>query len=123
MHYSPDKVSLADCFARFSDHWNPRIIAELNGQHVKAVKFKGQFVWHHHEVEDEMFLVINGSFTMEFRSHSVTLNAGDMIVVPHGVEHRPVADEEVEVLLFEPASTINTGSAGGERTRTDLERL
>ena len=123
MDTTPDKVSLADCFARFADHWNPRIIGELNGQHVKAAKFKGPFVWHHHEIEDEMFLVIKGSFTMEFRTHKVTLNAGDMIVVPHGVEHRPVADEEVEVLLFEPVSTINTGSAGGERTRTDLERL
>lgn len=118
-----NRISLAEKFGLFSDHWNPRIVAALNGQHVKLVKFRGEFVWHRHEQEDELFLVVNGSFRMEFRDHAeepasrtVELRAGEMIVVPRGVEHRPVADEEVSVLLFEPAATVNTGSAGGVRT-------
>jgi mannose-6-phosphate isomerase-like protein (cupin superfamily) len=101
----------------FEDHWSPKVIAELNGQHVKLAKFQGEFVWHDHENEDELFLVVKGSFRMEFRDKTVELCEGDMIVVPRGVEHRPVADEEVHVLLFEPASTVNTGSAKGD-TRT-----
>lgn len=109
-------VSLDDKFASFSDHWSPKTVAELNGQHVKLCKFQGAFVWHSHEAEDEMFLVHRGSFRLEFRDRSVTLNAGDFMVVPRGIEHRPVADEEVEVILFEPASTVNTGTAGGPRT-------
>jgi mannose-6-phosphate isomerase-like protein (cupin superfamily) len=96
------------------NHWVPKVIAELNGQQVKLVKFLGEFVWHHHENEDELFLVLKGSFRMEFRDRKVELAEGDMIVVPRGVEHRPVADEEVHVLLFEPAGTINTGSAKGD---------
>ena len=118
-----DKINLAAQFARFADHWNPRIVGELNGQQVKLVKFQGEFVWHHHEAEDELFLVVRGSFRMEFRDRSVELQAGEFLIVPYGVEHRPVADHEVEVLLFEPAATVNTGSAGGERTVIDLERL
>jgi mannose-6-phosphate isomerase-like protein (cupin superfamily) len=118
-----DKVTLADKFARISDHWHPRIVGELNGQHVKLVKFKGEFVWHHHEDEDELFLVVAGSFRMEFRDRQVLLAPGEFLIVPRGVEHRPVADQEVSVLLFEPAATVNTGSAGGELTRTELERL
>lgn len=113
---TPPRINLDEKLALFTDHWSPRIIAALNGQHVKLVKFQGPFVWHQHEHEDELFLVLHGSFRMEFRDRTVELRAGEVIVVPRGVEHRPVADTEVSVLLFEPASTINTGSAGGERT-------
>jgi len=105
------KITIDEKFQLFSEHWRPKVIAELNGQEVKLVKFKGAFTWHHHEKEDELFLVWKGAFRMEFRDRIVELNAGDCIVVPHGVEHRPVADNEVEILLFEPASTINTGTA------------
>lgn len=111
-----EKINLAEKLSLFSEPWSPKIIAALNGQHVKLVKLKGGFVWHHHDHEDEMFLVVAGSFRMEFRDQSVVLRAGEMIVVPSGVEHRPVADEECSLLLFEPASTVNTGSAGGDRT-------
>jgi mannose-6-phosphate isomerase-like protein (cupin superfamily) len=117
------KVSLAEKFAAFSDHWHPRVVAELNGQQVKLTKFRGAFVWHHHEHEDELFLVHRGRFRMEFRDRVVELGPGDLLVVPRGVEHRPVADEEVEVLLFEPAGTVNTGNVRDERTRETLERL
>jgi len=113
---TPDKINLAEKFGGFSAHWSPKIVAALNGQHVKLVKFRGEFVWHHHENEDELFLVVQGSFRMEFRDRTVELNAGEMIVVPRGVEHRPVADEEVSVMLFEPAATVNTGSNPGEKT-------
>jgi mannose-6-phosphate isomerase-like protein (cupin superfamily) len=109
-------IRLAEKFGLFSEHWSPRIVAALNGQHVKLVKFRGEFVWHQHEHEDELFLVVRGGFRMEFRNRTVELSEGEMIVVPRGVEHRPVADEEVCVLLFEPATTVNTGNAGGERT-------
>ena len=109
-------INLAEKFAQFSEHWSPKIVAALNGQHVKLVKFRGEFVWHHHEHEDELFLVVRGSFRMEFRDRTETINEGEVIVVPRGVEHRPVADHEVCVMLFEPAGTLNTGSAGGERT-------
>ncbi len=118
-----DKVNLAEKFSRFSAHWQPKIVGELNGQHVKLVRFQGEFVWHQHEHEDELFLVVRGSFRMEFRDRVVELGEGEFLIVPRGVEHRPVAEHEVEVLLFEPASTVNTGSAGGERTVTDLEWL
>jgi mannose-6-phosphate isomerase-like protein (cupin superfamily) len=120
---TPDKVVLAEKFARFSEHWSPRIVGELNGQQVKLSKFRGAFIWHHHEHEDELFLVVRGSFRMDFRDRSVTLGEGEMLIVPRGVEHRPVADEEVWVMLFEPAGTLNTGSAGGERTVSKLEKL
>jgi mannose-6-phosphate isomerase-like protein (cupin superfamily) len=110
------KINLAEKFSRFSDHWSPKIVAELNGQHAKPVKFRGEFVWHQHEHEDELFLVVRGAFRMEFRDRTVELREGELLVVPRGVEHRPVADEEVCVLLLEPASTVNTGSAGGART-------
>lgn len=111
-----DRINLAEKLAKFSDHWSPKIIAELNGQHVKLVKFQGLFVWHQHEHEDELFYVVRGGFRMEFRDRHFELRAGDLLVVPRGTEHRPVADQEVEVMLFEPASTLNTGSAGGDRT-------
>src|SRR5262249_43704790 len=117
------KVNLREKFALFSEHWSPKVVGDLNGQQVKLVKFQGEFVWHDHQAEDELFLVIRGAFRMEFRDRSIVLRAGEFLIVPRGVEHRPVADEEVEVLLFEPAATINTGSAGGERTITELQRL
>jgi mannose-6-phosphate isomerase-like protein (cupin superfamily) len=117
------KVNLAEKLALFSDHWNPKIVGELNGHHVKLVKFQGHFVWHHHEHEDELFLVIKGRFCMEFRDRSVVVEQGEFMIVPRGVEHCPVADEEVHVLLFEPASTLNTGNVSDERTVADPERL
>ena len=118
-----NKINLAEKLAIFREHWSPKIVAELNGQHVKLVKFQGEFVWHHHEHEDELFLVVEGGFRMDFRDRSVELRAGEMIVVPRGVEHRPVAEREVAVLLFEPAATVNTGSAGGERTVAQPARI
>ncbi|MBS0188582.1 MAG: cupin domain-containing protein [Planctomycetes bacterium] len=116
-------VNLAAAFATFGDHWAPRIAADLNGQQVKLVKFQGAFVWHSHEHEDEMFLVHKGSFTMEFRDRSVELKTGEFLVVPRGVEHRPVADLEVEVILFEPAATLNTGNITSDRTVHAPQRL
>lgn len=118
-----DRVVIAEKLAQITEHWSPRIIGELNGQHVKLVKFQGEFVWHHHDHEDELFLVISGSFAMQFRDRTVPLHAGEFLIVPRGVEHRPVAAEEVSVLLFEPAGTLNTGSAGGERTVSNPQHL
>jgi len=117
------KVNLAEKFARFSEQWSPKVVGELNDQMVKLVKFQGPFVWHHHDDEDEMFLVVKGSFRMELRDGDIDLNEGEFLVVPRGVEHRPVADQECHVLLFEPATTVNTGNAGGERTLLELQRL
>ena len=105
-----EKVNLAEKFAQFNEHWRPKVVGELNGQEIKLVKFKGTFVWHHHDVEDELFLVIRGGFRVEFRDKMVELRPGEFLIVPHGVEHRTVADEETEVLLFEPAATRNTGN-------------
>jgi mannose-6-phosphate isomerase-like protein (cupin superfamily) len=110
------KINLAEKLSLFSAHCTPKIIAGLNGQHVKLVKARGEFPWHHHEHEDELFYVVRGWFRMDFRDRAVVLREGEMIVVPRGVEHRPVAEEEVALLLFEPASTVNTGSAGGDQT-------
>jgi mannose-6-phosphate isomerase-like protein (cupin superfamily) len=118
-----DKINLFEKFDLFSDHWNPRIVAGLNGQHVKLVKFKGPFVWHKHDHEDELFLVVKGSFCMEFRDRSVHLNEQEFLVVPRGTEHRPVADEEVWVMLFEPAGTLNTGDASSDLTRVQLDSI
>ena len=118
-----DKGNLTEKFAAFTEHWTPKIVAELNGQHVKLSKFKGAFVWHSHEHEDEMFLVHHGSFRMEFRDRTVHLSEGDFLVVPRGVEHRPVSDEEVHVVLFEPAGTLNTGNVLDERTVSEPARL
>jgi mannose-6-phosphate isomerase-like protein (cupin superfamily) len=117
------KVTIAEKFAKITDHWNPRIVGELNGQYVKLVKFQGPFDWHHHDNEDELFLVHRGSFRMELRDRTVELTPGDFFIVPRGVEHRPVADEEAEVLLFEPATTLNTGNVVSERTVRSLGRL
>ncbi len=111
-----DKVNLGEKLSLFKSHWEPKIVGELNGQHVKLVKFRGPFLWHKHDDEDEMFLVIRGEFDMEFRDRTVPLREGEFLIVPRGVEHRPVAESEAHVLLFEPASTINTGDAGGPRT-------
>ncbi|MGA8621601.1 MAG: cupin domain-containing protein [Candidatus Sulfotelmatobacter sp.] len=118
-----DKINIADKFAKISEYWKPYIAAELNGQHVKLDKLKGEFVFHHHENEDEMFLVVKGRFRMEFRDRQEWIEEGEFIVVPRGVEHRPVAEEECWILLFEPASTVNTGNVVNERTLAELERV
>ena len=118
-----EKIRLASKFASFSDHWSPKIVGELNGQHVKVVKFVGEFVWHHHDHEDEMFLVVRGSFRMELRDRTVELAAGEFLVVPRGVEHCPKAEAEVSLMLFEPAGTVNTGTAGGDLTVPEPGRI
>ena len=119
-----EKVNLTEKFAAFSEHWRPKIIGELNGQEVKLVKFQGVFPWHHHEIEDELFLVWRGRMRIEFRDHVVELKEGEFLVVRHGVEHRTAADEEAEILLFEPAATRNTGSAAeSEFTAPDAVRI
>ena len=105
-----DKISLDGSFAKISEHWRPKVVAELNGQEVKLVKVRGEFLWHHHEVEDEMFLIHRGRLRIEFRDRIVELGPGDCLVIPHGVEHRPVAEDEVELMLFEPAGVRNTGN-------------
>lgn len=117
------KVNVSEKLALFGAHWKPKIVGELNGQQVKLVKFLGEFVWHHHDHEDEMFLVVKGRFRMEFRDRHVWLEEGEFLIVPRGVEHRPVAEEEAHVLLFEPASTLNTGNLRNERTVPELERI
>ena len=118
-----ERVNLPEKLALFSDHWNPRIVGELNGQHVKLVKFQGEFIWHSHAEEDELFLVLRGSFRMDFREKSVTLSEGDFIIVPRGIEHRPFAEQEVEVMLFEPAQTKNTGNVESELTVHECQRI
>lgn len=118
-----EKVNLLEKLALFDEHWSPKIVGELNGQHVKLVKLLGEFVWHHHDDEDEMFLVVEGRFRIEFRDHEVWVEEGEFIVVPRGVEHRPVAEEEVSVLLFEPTSTLNTGNVTDGLTKAELERI
>jgi mannose-6-phosphate isomerase-like protein (cupin superfamily) len=127
-HAGPDKIDLAAKLAAFDDAWSPKVVAELNGQMVKLAKLRGSFVWHHHENEDELFLVVAGRLRMDLRDadgseRSVDLGPGEMIVVPRGVEHRPHADDEAQVLLFEPAGTLNTGNLRNERTVAELERL
>ncbi len=114
-------VNLRDKFAKFSDYWNPRIIGELNDCQVKAVKLKGEFVWHHHASEDELFLVVKGTLRMKFRDREAIVNEGEFIIVPRGVEHLPVADEEVHILLLEPKTLLNTGNIVNERTVSQLE--
>ncbi|SRR5258705_5116598 len=118
-----EKVNLAEKFSSFSDHYDPHIAGELNGQLVKLVKFKGEFVWHHHEQEDELFYVVKGSFDMHFRDKKVTVHEGEFIIVPHGTEHKPVAEQEVEVMLFEPATTLNTGNVENDFTKKKLKRI
>lgn len=116
-------INLKNKLESFSEHWQPKVIAELNGQHVRLAKFQGTFEWHHHDHEDELFYVIAGQFEMRFRDRCETVNEGEMIVVPRGVEHCPHAEEEVHVMHFEPATTLNTGNVQSERTVDDLERL
>lgn len=118
-----EKINLTQKLSMFSDHWNPRIVGELNGQHVKLAKLRGEFVWHSHADEDELFLVLKGTLLLRFRDRDIELSEGEFCIVPRGVEHLPVAEEEVHVLLFEPASTLNTGDVQNERTRSELERL
>jgi mannose-6-phosphate isomerase-like protein (cupin superfamily) len=118
-----EKVNLAEKLSLFNDHFSPKIVGELNGQQVKLVKFQGEFVWHHHENEDELFYVLKGSFDMHLRDKIITVNAGEFLIMPRGVEHKPVAKEEVEIMLFEPASTINTGNITDAKTKIDLQRL
>jgi mannose-6-phosphate isomerase-like protein (cupin superfamily) len=116
-------VNLAEKFSKFQDYWNPRVLGELNDFAVKAVKLKGEFVWHHHDVEDELFLVTKGTLRMRFRDHESIVREGEFIIVPHGIEHQPVADEEVHLLLLEPKATLNTGNVINERTVRRLERI
>ncbi len=113
------KVNLAEKFASFSEHWNPKIVGEVNDFAVKIVKIKGEFVWHHHDREDELFLVIRGRLRMRFRDREEVIGPGEFVVVPHGVEHMPVADEETEIVLIEPRATLNTGNVRNERTVAD----
>jgi mannose-6-phosphate isomerase-like protein (cupin superfamily) len=118
-----EKVNIAQKLSLFSDHWSPKIVGELNGQHVKLAKLNGEFVWHKHENEDELFFVIKGSFKMEYRDKTIVVNENEFLIVPKGVEHRPVADEEVSIMLFEPATTLNTGNTEGELTKHVLDMI
>lgn len=117
------KTNIAQKLSLFKDYWNPRIVGELNGQHVKLAKLKGEFIWHKHDNEDELFYVLEGTLEIEFRDSKVILNPNEFIIVPKGVEHRPVAEDEVSVMLFEPKTTVNTGNKTGELTRKNLEEI
>ena len=118
-----NRVSLTDKLALIDEYWTPRVVGELNGQHVKLAKLRGEFIWHRHEAEDELFLVLKGRLVIELREGNVTPGEGESLIVPRGVEHRPVAPEEVHVLLFEPASTVNTGDVRDERTINEVRRI
>lgn len=118
-----EKVSLIEKLERFRDYWSPKIIGELNDSFVKLVKLKGEFVWHHHEAEDELFLVIKGTLVMKLRDRDIRIEEGEFIIIPRGVEHLPVAENEVHVLLLEPKSTLNTGDVVNERTVAELDRI
>jgi mannose-6-phosphate isomerase-like protein (cupin superfamily) len=118
-----EKVNLAGKLATFSDRWHPRIVGELNGQHVKVAKLEGEFVWHRHEEEDELFLVLKGSLLIRLRDRDIDLDEGEFVIVPRGIEHQPVARGVVEVLLFEPVSTLNTGNVRSDRTVDAPERV
>jgi mannose-6-phosphate isomerase-like protein (cupin superfamily) len=118
-----DKVNLAEKLAAFDEPWSPKIVAELNDSYVKVVKFEGGFVWHHHDDEDELFLVVSGRMRMQFRDGDVVVEPGDLIVVPRGVEHCPLAEGECHVVLIEPKTTLNTGNVRNERTREQLDRI
>jgi mannose-6-phosphate isomerase-like protein (cupin superfamily) len=122
------KINVAQKLSMFQDHWSPKIVGELNGQHVKLVKFQGEFVWHHHELEDELFLVVHGAFRMDYKDaagseKSMELGEGEFVIVPRGIEHRPVASEEVHVMLFEPAGTLNTGHVRDTLTVDNLQQI
>ena len=118
-----EKINIENKLSLFFDHWNPRIVGELNGQHVKLAKFQGEFIWHKHDLEDELFYVLKGSFDMHFRDKIITLHENEFLIVPRGVEHKPVAEYEVSIMLFEPASTLNTGDIINERTKEKLEKI
>ncbi|PKL85622.1 MAG: cupin domain-containing protein [Ignavibacteriae bacterium HGW-Ignavibacteriae-1] len=118
-----EKVNISEKLAMFGDYYNPRIVGELNGQHVKLAKLLGEFVWHKHENEDELFYVLDGELKMEFRDKTVTIKKDEFLIVLRGIEHRPVAEKEVALMLFEPATTLNTGDTKGEFTRENLERI
>ena len=116
-------INIAEKFSQFREPWSPKIVGEINDSYVKAVRFEGEFVWHHHDNEDEMFLVVQGRMRMKFRDHEEIVNPGEFIIVPRGVEHLPVAEPETQVLLFEPKTTLNTGNVTNERTLPQLERI
>jgi mannose-6-phosphate isomerase-like protein (cupin superfamily) len=118
-----DSVNLADKFSRFDDYWSPKVAGELNDSYIKLVKLKGEFVWHHHDTEDELFLIVKGSLLIKLRDSEIRLREGEFVVIPHGVEHLPVAEEEVHVLLLEPKTTVNTGNVVSERTVTAEQRI
>jgi mannose-6-phosphate isomerase-like protein (cupin superfamily) len=118
-----EKVNINEKLGLFQDYWHPRIVGALNGQHVKLVKFQGEFVWHKHDNEDEMFFVIKGQFNMEYRDRTVTIYENEFVIVPKGVEHRPVAESEVAVMLFEPNTTLNTGDATSHLTKLDINKI
>ncbi len=118
-----EKVNLNEKLALIQEHWSPHVVGELNGQQVKLAKLLGEFVWHKHDDEDELFYVVEGSFKMEYRDRVVELHQGEFLIVPRGVEHRPVAEKEVKIMLFEPASTLNTGNVQNERTRKELPKI
>ena len=120
---SLEKVNLKEKFSLFDGHWEPKVVGELNGQHVKLVKLLGEFVWHHHDDEDELFLVVKGRFRMEYRDREEWVEEGEFVIVPRGVEHRPVAEKEAYVMLFEPAFTLNTGNVRDALTQEELERI
>jgi mannose-6-phosphate isomerase-like protein (cupin superfamily) len=116
-------VNIAEKFGKIEDYWNPRLLGELNDFAVKAVKLKGEFIWHHHDFEDELFLVVKGTLRLRFRDHDSLIREGEFIIVPHGVEHQPVAEEEVQLILLEPKTTLNTGNVTNERTVRELGRI
>ncbi len=118
-----EKVNVNEKFSLFTDYWNPRVVGELNEQQVKLVKFQGEFVWHKHEKEDEMFFVVKGEFKMEFRDKTVELKENEFLIVPKGIEHRPVAENEVSIMLFEPTTTLNTGNTKGKLTKEVLDKI
>jgi mannose-6-phosphate isomerase-like protein (cupin superfamily) len=118
-----NKINLVEKFQMFNEHWSPKIIGELNGQQVKLVKLKGEFVFHQHENEDELFMVVKGSFKMEYRDKIIEVNEGEIVIVPRGIEHKPVADEEAWIMLFEPESTLNTGNILNEKTKKVLDTI
>ena len=118
-----ETVNLKDKFGKFQDYWNPRVLGEINVCQVKAVKLKGEFIWHHHDNEDELFLVVQGTLRMKFRDREAVVREGEFVIVPRGVEHLPVADEEVHIVLIEPRTTLNTGNIRNERTVSQLERI
>jgi mannose-6-phosphate isomerase-like protein (cupin superfamily) len=118
-----EKVNLLQKFSLFHEKWNPKIVGELNGQHIKLVKSQGDFVWHKHDEEDELFLIVKGTLNMQFRDKTIVLQQGEFLIVPKGVEHRPVANEEVWILLFEPVATLNTGNIIDDKTKRELETI